>query len=460
MDLDTLQQQDPEARRIINSITSVPSPENPCIVFWVSGNISFNNTRLFAQRLVELAGHFQTAYLDKEARAAKRESARAQLNAKLQIPPLWQISQVLIIEKPTQEYSTGLSLAKVYQLIKHLESSKLSKSKIVDCLAELVSIAFTPSSPAEPSAPSAPPSVAADPIFVDLVSPVSGDKKSQLPPQVQDLHKEIEKTLKPPPTSPPAVKPRVLPPTSPPKVRTDTPPRRPKMAELLSLLSTNIPRFSGNKDEDVDAYIRRLENTFALFEMPPEAQRSVLLATTDGIANFTATRFIDSNRSCTAADLKEALRKAFKPTTGKRATLQRLSGRLLKPDEHLRGYVQDVLKLCALYDGAMSEKRKVEFVLQGLPPDLQTALLPDDPKTVDELVERVEKVTLAKTRIRQAEALHHINLAGSSSLVANVSTPAPQPAAEMTHSSQKKSTPSPAPSPASPRRRRMQRCQT
>ncbi|XP_026290923.1 uncharacterized protein LOC113215507 [Frankliniella occidentalis] len=192
MDLAALRERHPVVSSIINSITSEPSAANPCLAFWINSNITNQHARCFADRIYELDFYFKTAYLDTDARGAKRESAKASLVAKLDIPSTWQIERILILQEPTEEYKTAFSLVQVHRLIGYLHGKAFVKHQIIDILAELVSTAFTPSSPVTPSAPP----------FVDLVSPINGEHSTKLTPATQDLHKQLNEALHIPQAAP------------------------------------------------------------------------------------------------------------------------------------------------------------------------------------------------------------------------------------------------------------------
>ncbi|KAK3914722.1 Zinc finger CCHC domain-containing protein 12 [Frankliniella fusca] len=427
MEVSALCQSHPEVLRIINSITSTPAPDNPCLAFWVAQNITAANARAFARRIIDIDRDFVTAYLDAGARQAKRESARAALAAHLDVPPQWQIDRIFVLQKPTSEYPTAFSLVQVHSLISLLEDKRISKARIVDVFAELVSTAFIPYSPVDSSAPP----------LVDLVSPITGDKKTELPQPVQDVHEELQEKVAP--TAPPRklVSPPPAPQPAPPRQPSPprpAPPHQPQkrlrllpiMADFATALTAAFPRFSGKGDEDFDTYIARLENTFRLIQIPDDAKKSTFIYTLDGIAFQAANRLSQQDPDVDYEQLKTAVQAAFRKPTDKHSALQKLTSRIMEDGEDLRFYVQSVIQLCTAYDKNMPEELRVEYIQHGLPTSIQSDLLTESFKTVDDLVKKVDLIQTKRARLRQAEAVRA--LVSGQRAITLAAPPAPAPA--------------------------------
>ncbi|KAK3932565.1 SsrA-binding protein [Frankliniella fusca] len=421
--------QRPEIQALVNKITSVPSSTNYCLAFWVNTNISESNARLFAGRLWQINGHVWSAYLDIAARPEKRRASREALAEALQIPKSWQIDRIHILHEPTAEFPTAFSLLHVHFLIAELERSGQSKSFIIDVLTTLVLTAFTPSAPVTPSAP--------PPDYVDLVSPVTGDKSSALPRKVEKLHEEIKKTVGGPTPSPrksnPPPPPEKSSPPSPPPRTPTPPPDHDDMATFQAPLVMCVAKFAGRSGEDVEAYFTRLENALHCFNIPTQTQRCYVIATTEGIAGETVNRYLQQHPDCSFDDLKRQLIQAFKRTVDSCSVLQLISSRTWRPDEHLQGYVQEMLSLCSQFDKDLSTARQIEFIKQGLPGEIQLAIMATPFSSVDELVKRVDTIAQNQARIKRTEALRMLS-APQQATVSNIApvtvvAPAPAPAA-------------------------------
>lgn len=186
------------------------------------------------------------------------------------------------------------------------------------------------------------------------------------------------------------------------------------MAEV-SVLGLLPPTFCGDNDS-VENYIQRCDAFFHLRGFDEKGKLSVVVLTTKGVANECVTRLIGNdtdNPLVTYTELKSKLLNFFKRTCDPSAAYAELSTKILRPNQNLRAYAQEVISLCIKADPTMPETKQVGHIINGLPIDVQKDLKFFNTATISEVLKKIEELEVTNSRLQQAELVRRIHGAGA-----------------------------------------------
>ncbi len=188
--------------------------------------------------------------------------------------------------------------------------------------------------------------------------------------------------------------------------------------DVVHLLNSLSHKFSGGVDDDIERFFVRLEVGMQDqgAEWSDAAKVRHLYSATSGVAQDLVSRSIGpdvSNPKMTYKELKKQLLDAFKTTTDPRDAYAKLNARFLKPSEPLRTYAQEMVSLCLKADPNMQVTRQIEYIVQGLPIELQRDLKLMTETTVPDALLFIEKMQAKNARLAQAEQLRLIQEGGT-----------------------------------------------
>ena len=424
-----------ELRPILNNIISIPSEDNPCFAYTGAINIATSQLAGFASKLYQIVRLLPVAFGESDqVRAARRKTANDKIADILDnLPPAWQISEVAVLYAPTRVYQSAYSLKWLHQLVSKLESNCIAERVIESILTELLESNFfisktcnfdadiglgifdndaapPPYRASTPTAPVLSPTAAPR----GAVSSATGATAEQVAADINqadlldELGTKVSNQLHPNGAS-------GGPKTPKPTLRMD----------VLTGICTTTPKFSGCDDTKVTEWFENLEAKFKLYDISIDNKRAILEITTEKTARDIIRRSVTENPTIGYKSLKQSLIDAFSANEDPNKYWLRLQTRSMRPSESLQSYAQDVVHLCSKAEEAMPETRQISYILQGLPIDIQKELKQKNFQTVKELVQTVETIMQANSRIAHLEAVRVLQDARVNNILSTASAAAP-----------------------------------
>ena len=141
-----------------------------------------------------------------------------------------------------------------------------------------------------------------------------------------------------------------------------------------------FPTFSGDASEDVNSFLRQLNLTAAFYQLTNSQKADMLPLLLTGNANVWFSAATLSGK--TYDQLCEALRKQFYTESDVWLLRQQLLNRKQSPSETVAQFASEIRKLCQCLE--VSPAESVNYLLNGLKPELKNYVILQRPKTFAE----------------------------------------------------------------------------
>ncbi|CAF1174560.1 unnamed protein product [Didymodactylos carnosus] len=168
-----------------------------------------------------------------------------------------------------------------------------------------------------------------------------------------------------------------------------SPPDRYMEQLLIKEKVNNMPRFSGNANDDVDEWLKKIHSTFASTKANTHQKFELINKCFLGEAeNWYKNR---SHRYASWADFESAFRERFTPIMAVTQKFERLTNRIQAIHENVQHYVDDMENLMYEYNPRMAESERLVYLKNGLKQSLKIKVFEGEPITVPDLIRIVKK---------------------------------------------------------------------
>lgn len=167
------------------------------------------------------------------------------------------------------------------------------------------------------------------------------------------------------------------------------------------------PLFKGHADEDVEDWIRLYERYGTALGWSDENKANNLIFALDDEARrwySSVLREAPTRPLVTWEEWQKALREDFAGEHVQDWAYIQLQERRQLPGETPRQYVSSILHLCVRANTTMTEGEKVRCLLRGLRPEMMERVAISNPKTTNEFLQHLQRLTHVGTMAQHAMA--------------------------------------------------------
>ncbi|XP_040174564.1 uncharacterized protein LOC120906730 [Anopheles arabiensis] len=169
---------------------------------------------------------------------------------------------------------------------------------------------------------------------------------------------------------------------------------KPISMNTIQYIETIVPKFTGEGDEDVCAWIRSLEDIFVMTNVP-EPQKLPLLRRS---LTSTAVLLAQTTKSKNYEELKGELLKEFNNKPSKEVIYKNLRARHLNANETTLRYLLDMQHIAAA--ASIPENELVHIIIDGLGDPIHTASMRFMAKSIETLKPLLKEYEYIRTRVQ------------------------------------------------------------
>lgn len=164
------------------------------------------------------------------------------------------------------------------------------------------------------------------------------------------------------------------------------------MTENLPLISAGS--FNGLQSENPNEFVEKYEIAAASNNWQDQTKIKLFPAHLAGNALAWFTHYSKDKNLNNWNDLKTKFIDTFKPMAQANNLQMILEKKVQKPDQQSLNYFLEILAICKRYDQGITDKQVIQYVIQGLRPEICERILGENTNTLEELECSLKKVEL------------------------------------------------------------------
>lgn len=166
----------------------------------------------------------------------------------------------------------------------------------------------------------------------------------------------------------------------------------PNMAENLPLISAGT--FHGLQSENPNEFVEKYEIAALSNNWQDGTKIKLFPAHLAGNALAWFAHYSKDKNLNNWGDLKNKFIETFRPMAQANNLQMILEKKVQKPDQQSLNYFLEILAICKRYDQGITEKQIIQYVIQGLRPEICERILGENTSTLEELENSLRKVEL------------------------------------------------------------------
>ncbi|RWS22967.1 hypothetical protein B4U80_07831 [Leptotrombidium deliense] len=166
------------------------------------------------------------------------------------------------------------------------------------------------------------------------------------------------------------------------------------IAANVSSSSIRVEQYNGHKRRDLMQFIDDFETLSDANRWSEETKiKKLQLYLRESARDWYDCYVKDTNK--TWEEVLDSLKENFLPANTDRFLKEQIRSRSQYPGESVTNYILTKQKLCKRYDQNMLQADMLDYIFEGIEPEMARILLPTDPRTVNELLREARKFEYA-----------------------------------------------------------------